>query len=174
MKAALERQGLRDVAIKEGPLHAYVEVKTKEGKTLIIDPTASQFFKDGTTIDEKLQKEGFVGTKEELKKMLHGNLEHWKFADSWPVNQDALDVTRGKSVAGLSREDAQQVISGHLSDAERTYFGGGTETMGVTAEKIAKRCEENDFDRPFKTSSDQDIAPKLKKALEIIDQCFQE
>jgi hypothetical protein len=174
MKAALERQGLRDVAIKEGPLHAYVEVKTKEGKTLIIDPTASQFFKDGTAIDQKLQSEGFVGTKEELKKMIHGDLEHWKFADTWPVNQDALDASRGKSVAGLSQEDAEQVISGHLSDAYRTYFGGETKTMGVTAEKIAERCENNDLDRQFKVSSGEDIAPKLKKALEIIDQSLKE
>jgi hypothetical protein len=70
---ALKKQGIEGAAIRFSGRHAYVEVPTKKG-TLILDPTMSQFFKEGSDIHTKLKKEGFVGTKQEFEKMLMNNI----------------------------------------------------------------------------------------------------
>ncbi len=123
IKNALERQGVDGVTIRESGDHTYIEVKTKEGKKLIIDPTASQFFKDGSAIDSKLQKEGFIATEQELKKLIAGNLEHWRFLPSWgEPDAEALAMVRGKRTGDMPPQVAEEHIDTFQKEAERMYL----------------------------------------------------
>lgn len=171
LKNVLDKQGIEGATIKEGPMHAYVEVKTKEGKTLILDPTASQFFKDGSPIDGKLQSEGFVGTKDELKKMISDNIEHFSFPKAFEFPQkEVLDAFRGKQVDGISREEAAQALSPFLEMADRTYFSETKGTLGDAARRQAEWRDQGNLDAPFIDSFGGNIAPRLKKGYEAMEQ----
>lgn len=175
LKNALDKQGIEGATIKEGPLHAYVEVKTKEGGTLILDPTASQFFKDGSPIDQKLQADGFIGTKQELKQMLSDNIEHFNFPTSYQFpEKKILDAFRGKQVEGISREDANQALSAFLDVADFTYFGPAKGTMGDGARKQAEWRDNGNFDTPFIDPFAGDISARLKRGYEAMEQRLNE
>lgn len=88
-KHALDKMGVRGARIVNGNQHTFVEVKTKEGKTLIIDPTIAQFVNDNNKVDKKLQKEGFVGTKEQLADLLYKNHDKLGNMKNDPAMQSA-------------------------------------------------------------------------------------
>ena len=172
-KHALEKLGVGGVEVKNGVNHTYCEVTTKEGKKLILDPTASQFFKDGTAIDTKLQKKGFVGTRDELKGTIGDNIEHWKFSSGIQIPQAVADAARGKTVPGISQPDAAPMVNDATKEAGATYFADGRQTMGdlaQSAERQAQWYAQGNLDKPFKTAlTGEDIGPKLKTAYETLD-----
>jgi hypothetical protein len=175
MKNALEKQGVDGVSIRESGQHTFLEVKTKEGKKIIIDPTASQFFKDGTSVDSKLQKEGFIGTEKELKKLISDNLESWRFVPSWgQPNAEALAVVRGKNNPDIPRKDAEQNIGTYQQEAERTYFSGVQGVLGSEARKQAEWYDRGKLDEPFINLFKTNMGPSLKTAYEAMEQKLQE
>jgi len=114
--SALRELGIQGVEVKEGPQHAYVQVTTRDGQTLLIDSTASQFFRDGTAIDRRLAENGFIGTRAELRGMIRDNVQSWNFPAGMQL--PGADV-----LAGVSAQDAGQALSSFFETAEDTYFG---------------------------------------------------
>ena len=175
MKNALEREGVDGVSIRGTGNHAYIEVKTKDGKNLIIDPTASQFFKDGSAIDSKLQKEGFIGTEKELKEIISGNLENWSFLPSWgEPNAEALALIRGQQDSEMPRQVAEENISTFQQEAERMYFSGVEGVLGSEARKQAEWYDRGKLDEPFINLFNSNMQPSLKKAYETMEQRLKE
>jgi hypothetical protein len=175
MKNALERQGVDGVSIRESGQHTFLEVKTKEGKKIIIDPTASQFFKDGSAIDSKLQKEGFIGTENELKKLISDNLENWRFVPAWgQPNPETLAVARGQKNSEIPRQDAEQNIGTYQQEAERTYFSGVQGVLGSEARKQSEWYDRGNLDEPFINLFKTNMGPSLKKAYEAMNQKLEE
>ena len=124
MKNALESMGVAGVTIKDTKGHAFLEVKTDDGRSIFIDPTISQFFKDGSAIDSKLHHKGFIGTKEELKQLIRDNIDQ-VIPDGpvWPVpEQKVIDAYKGKNVPGITRQEAEKILSPNFDMAERWYF----------------------------------------------------
>lgn len=175
MKNALERQGVDGVSIRESGQHTFLEVKTKEGKKIIIDPTASQFFKDGSAVDSKLQKEGFIGTEKELKKLISDNLENWRFVPAWgKPNAEALAVVRGQKHPDISQHDAEENISTYQQEAERTYFSGVQGVLGSEARKQSEWYDRGNLDEPFINLFKTNMGPSLKKAYEAMNEKLEE
>ena len=98
-KHALDRLGVKDARIINGHQHALVEVSTREGKTLVIDPTIAQFVRDDAASDARFRKEGFVGTKAELGDLLFKHRRELGLPDDSAVMQTAKlaeDAVAGK------------------------------------------------------------------------------
>jgi hypothetical protein len=196
---ALKHQGITGAKIRETPLHTYVEVPTKKG-TLILDPTASQFFKEGSPAHSRLKQEGFIGTRKELEKMIAGNLEHWKFGPGIGPDPKALAVTRGGRNPEVHAYEADQHVNEFQEEAESRYFSGretklqhpaahtsdklkqmkenlgpeGSWFLGSQAQKQAEWYDRGDLDEPFYNSFNSNMTEPLKKAYEAMEQKLQE
>ncbi len=83
VKGALDQQGYTTKLIASNT-HIHVRVKTT-GRDVLIDPTMAQFYKDGTGPDRLMKnKDGFVGTEEDLKEFLGNTHEEWNgYQKSW-------------------------------------------------------------------------------------------
>lgn len=174
MKNALERMGVAGVTIKDSAYHTFLEVKTDDGKTLIIDPTISQFFKDGSAIDSKLHQKGFIGTKDELKQLIRQNIDQWNpSATDWPrPEQKVVDAYNGKYVPDLTREEAERILAPNFDMAERTHFGDVSTYMGDAARKQAEWYSKGNLDEPLHLPNgfwgDGNSAPGLKPLYEAM------
>lgn len=120
--------------LQDAGSHVTVRVKTKEGD-VIVDPTASQFFKDGTGVDGKLQKEGFVGNRQQLNAL---------FADN-ASNVKAPGVTAGdlaRETPGVDQADLQAVASENLNFfVENNYGQAVAPQHAALADNAQKECE---------------------------------
>ncbi|MFH1812187.1 MAG: hypothetical protein ABIJ09_25850 [Pseudomonadota bacterium] len=83
MLAELRSRGYQ-AELNQSAGHVTVRVKT-QGEDIIVDPTAAQFFKDGTAIDSTLQKKGFVGTREQLRETYVNHAEDLTAAQNVPT-----------------------------------------------------------------------------------------
>ena len=107
--AKLKAKGY-DARLVSTGAHVTVRVRT-QGKDLIVDPTARQFFKDGSKVDAKLdQRGGFVGSESELRALVRDNhqaLESDKF-------QLPSEAGLRKQMAGAGVSDAE--LNTHVKD----------------------------------------------------------
>lgn len=101
----LSKLGVKGAKIREGDGHVFVEVKTKDNKTLILDPTMGQFVRDGTKLDSEVRKNGWAGTKEQLTDMIHNNKKDFHFNPNFEMIQSDIR-TRYSSGAGKEVHDA--------------------------------------------------------------------
>lgn len=167
--SALEKQGIEGATIRQSAQHTYVEVPTKKG-TLILDPTASQFFKEGSEIHSKLKQEGFIGTKDDLRKMIRNNVEHYKFDSNITPDPEALAITRGKPADYESKKMAEAQIDDLQKTAELRYFSGQKGWPGLDAIRQAEWYEKGDLNQPFINQFQHDLGPNLKTAYEAMEQ----
>jgi hypothetical protein len=175
MKNALEKMGVAGVTIKDTHGHAYLEVETNDGKKIFIDPTISQFFKDGSAIDSKLHHKGFIGTKEELKQLIRDNIDQWIPTDTGPVpDEKAVDAYKGKNVPGITRQEAEKILSIHFEMAERRYFGDVTTHIGDAARKQAEWYSKGNLDEPLDLPNGiwghGNSAPRLKRLYQAMEE----
>lgn len=106
---SLNKLGVGGARIVEGDGHVFVEVKTKEGKTLLLDPTMAQFVKDGTAFDKEVRQNGWAGTKEELAETIHRNKENYHFNESYlRINSDV----RERYASGDLKEAHDAIVHG--------------------------------------------------------------
>lgn len=107
---ALEELGVKGARIVEGNGHVFVEVKTKEGKTLTLDPTLAQFTRAGSPIHRRLEREGFIGTRDELTETIHEHVHDFNLGNDRNLRlkgaYDDQDLYRrlrdGAPIAGFS------------------------------------------------------------------------
>ncbi|HSE43243.1 MAG TPA: hypothetical protein VLH08_20965 [Acidobacteriota bacterium] len=169
MVSALKKQGIEGARIRQSAQHTFVEVPTKKG-TLLLDPTASQFFKEGTGIHSKLKKEGFIGTEQELKQMIRNNVEHWKFDSNISPDPEALAITKGKPADYESKKMAEAQIDDLQKTAELRYFSGEKGWPGQDAIRQTEWYEKGDLNKPFINQFQHDLGPSLKTAYETMEQ----
>lgn len=169
-KIALEKLGIPGAEIYEANQHVMLKVKTAEGKTLIFDPTAAQFFKNGTQIDNQLQKQGFVGTEDELRAMIHNHIGDWDFhGNLTELPPEVVSVLGGASRPDLSAEEARLVAGPHLDKAESTYFRQLPTGLATTARKYAQYFSQPDGNRKMvEFLTGRDVTAQLQAAFDVL------
>ena len=169
LMTALKKQGIEGAKIRFTANHAFVEVPTKKG-TLILDPTAGQFFKEGSEIKSKLKAEGFVGTKEELKKTIRENIMDWKHESNLEFHPNVVKVIQGERMDKESTRVAEAQIDDLAHVAELRYFSGVDYSgPGDDAIKQHEWYEKGDLDQPFINKLKSDMGPTLKTAYETME-----
>jgi|GEM_PF-5707013 len=184
VRYSFEKLGVAGGRIMNGKGHAFVEVNTKDGQTLIADATISQFLRDGTPADEALEAYGFIGDRDELGEML--------FEERDSLGDEGVDSEHMKlvedSLAGrngdllpeeLSVFQHDKAVLGHELTTYLHYPTGFDSTpgirrnMGGTAEnvyswKMAGGAEPLML-RSKENETPLDRAPEMKRAFAELD-----
>lgn len=137
-----------------GKGHVTVRVKT-QGKDIIVDPTAAQFFKDGSAIDQKLQKKGFVGTDDQLRGMLRDNIDSMepsaqKLASQGAkptvegMRQEILESAKSTGTPPPSNEERAEFMDNYKSEMANDFATGVYQTdRGISGQLIKQSAEKN-------------------------------
>jgi hypothetical protein len=143
--SGMKMLGVQGAGAMPGTTHTFNTASTSDGKTLVLDATAAQFFKEGTSTRSELESTGLAINVEELKKFVEDRIQDYRFDTGENLNMDYIDIARGKKPplntgdpkTSVSKEDARQLLDDYVN--RTAWFHANEE-----GQSLSKRAESQD------------------------------
>jgi hypothetical protein len=143
--SAMKLLGVQAPGAMPGQTHTFNTASTSDGKTLVLDATDAQFFKEGSPTRDELTNTGLAINVEELKKFVEDHIQDYRFDTGEKLNMDYIDIARGKKPpidtgdpkTSVSKEDARQLLDDYIN--RTAWFHGNEE-----GQSLSKRAEGQD------------------------------
>ncbi len=168
MAHALERRGIGQARVVEGGNHLFVELRTAH-ETLWIDPTAAQFFTDGTPADQFVLSHGLVGTPDEVRGFIASLLDAWKQPASWPRVDGALVARAGGAFDPRLSVDEARIAVAPMVETALLHFTLGPPSYLTAASAGQDAWYRAGREGPLVTRFGSDIGPSLRRVYDRLD-----